>query len=67
MTIVKVHRDDATVGDLLAHADLLAEMASTEEELVAASRMQKAAAAALARAEGNRAVPLRDLIDQRFN
>jgi hypothetical protein len=67
MRVERVHRDDATVDDLLAHANLLAQTASTREELAAASQMQEVAKIALARAGGNRATPLRDVTDQTGN
>jgi hypothetical protein len=67
MKVVRIHRDDATVDDLLAHADLLAETASTEEQFAAAARMQQVAQIALARAGGDRATPLRDVTDQKLN
>jgi hypothetical protein len=67
MRTERIHRDDATVDDLVAHADLLAEQASTAEQLALASQMRKAADVALARAGGDRTVLLRDVTDQKFN
>jgi hypothetical protein len=67
MGIVRIHRDVATIDDLLAHADLLAEMAATEEQFSYAAKMRKAAEVALARAGGDRTVLLRDVRDQRLN
>jgi hypothetical protein len=67
MKVVRIHRDVATVDDLLAHAGLLAATASTEEQFAAAARMQEIAKIALDRAGGNRATRLRDVSDQRFN
>jgi hypothetical protein len=66
MPIVGIPRDQATIDDLFAHADLLEETA-TQEDVAHAARTREAAKVALVRAGGDRTVLLRDVRDQAFN
>ena len=67
MPINGIPRDQATIDDLFAHADLLEETASTQEDVAHAARTREAAKVALVRAGGDRTVLLRDVRDQAFN
>jgi len=58
-----IPREIESVGDFIVYAKLMASRAETAEEMLEAGRMLEAAEESENRANGDRSLPLRDVID----
>jgi hypothetical protein len=58
-----IPREIATVGDFIVYAKLMASRAETAEEMLEAARMLEAAEDSETRANGDRSLLLREVID----